>query len=73
MMKIAMRMLVVTLVLSTVGFAQNISFSGPGMPPGLPPVASAFSGPGMPPGLPPVASAFSGPGMPPGLPPVAAA
>jgi hypothetical protein len=38
-MKIAMRVLVLTLVMSAAGFAQGISFSGPGMPPTEPPVS----------------------------------
>jgi hypothetical protein len=39
-MKIAMRMIVLTLVLSAFGFAQTATFSGPGMPPADPPVAA---------------------------------
>lgn len=39
-MKIAMRVLVLTLVLSAAGFLQAGSFSGPGTP-GIPPVSVA--------------------------------
>jgi hypothetical protein len=40
-MKIAMRVLVLTLVLSAAGVSQMGSFLGPGQPPTLPPVAAA--------------------------------
>jgi hypothetical protein len=38
-MKNLMRMLVLTVVMSAAGFAQSISFSGPGTPPEFPPVS----------------------------------
>jgi hypothetical protein len=39
-MKIAIRMLVVTLILGAGSFAQTATFSGPGTPPSEPPVAA---------------------------------
>lgn len=39
-MRIAMRMLVITLILGAGSFAQSATFSGPGTPPLDPPVAA---------------------------------
>jgi hypothetical protein len=39
-MKIAIRMLVITLILGAGSFAQTATFSGPGTPPLDPPVAA---------------------------------
>jgi len=41
MMKIAMRIIVLTLVLGALGFSQNNSFSGPGPVPEFPPHTAA--------------------------------
>lgn len=48
-MKIAMRLFVLTVMLSVAGFSQSTSFAGPGTPPMGPAMSTSFAGPGTPP------------------------